>query len=801
MRVSLVGTVHWLLLLATSTNLSAASRTITVWLIPSEEAEARAAADPAVIAQEIRVFNSSLDRGRVHVLNARPPLDKQLIVWNEAFAVPTWAWVKNQTETVHALQRFAALHDVDINIRFETWDRGFADLNSPRRKDPDNPPPDVVQIGSTWAAYFASRRLVVSRPDYATKKGPWQSALDVPASVVPYINDIRLLFYWKRLPAEDLEKGVVSLNASSWETILNSIRTQGTPTDQIAFAGGLTLNLLMDYSMMVWAGGGEPISRSPWGLHSDLTSKNATSVPRLLAQAATSQSGRPVVVVPESSHQALTQAFVAGQYRATIEPANFVSRWKKDFDKTFHGTKRFWDYAAAAAPPQTFRGGSYLAVMPSSDLPTQAFELAEFLATDDAYTKVLARNAHLPSLRPGFGMDVLVAWLGEANPAEAAQFTALVQQANIQGKSLPDLPNWPTEIESIEVQEALQRVWRRIGEGNLAGLDAETRAAEAALNLRIDPISQLYNYFRRFWWLAAAFGACVAAAFLSQGWRAHRKVVAALKQEQLALSRARTALASEEAALDQVRRLRGFSAMALLALARYHTSLSQYIDVADSIPDARKRSIIAAGINGWRRGRHPDNWKPSPIETVVWKAVLLAFDVVSEPDIYETWEKACGHRPQHPRDFLESLMLLRKTESSGDSQRSYFIKVTTAGSFDVETPFLLEQALASLLQNAIQASDRECEEEGPRKAILISVEANQVTVANAGEIIPPAIRNLINNSNSPEEFQNLVLNAVRSPGVPRPGIGLTEAYTIASQCYAGLTIPEGPPCVAIRLRA
>src|ERR1017187_10231938 len=105
MRVSLVGTVHWLLLLATSTNLSAGSRTITVWLIPSEEAEARAAADPAVIAQEIRVFNSSLDRGRVHVLNGRPPLDKQLIVWNEAFAVPNWAWVKNQTETVYALQR------------------------------------------------------------------------------------------------------------------------------------------------------------------------------------------------------------------------------------------------------------------------------------------------------------------------------------------------------------------------------------------------------------------------------------------------------------------------------------------------------------------------------------------------------------------------------------------------------------------------------------------------------------------------------------------------------------------------
>lgn len=136
MYISLLSTARWSFLVAITGGLLAYSRPITVWLIPSEEAEARAAIDPDVIEKEIANFDRTfLAGGRVHVVNIRPPLDKQLIVWNEAFAVPNWAWVKNQTHTIEALKRFATLHNVVINIRFITWDRAFADLNTPRRND------------------------------------------------------------------------------------------------------------------------------------------------------------------------------------------------------------------------------------------------------------------------------------------------------------------------------------------------------------------------------------------------------------------------------------------------------------------------------------------------------------------------------------------------------------------------------------------------------------------------------------------------------------------------------------------
>ena len=207
------------------------SRPITVWLIPSEEAEARATTEPSKITGEIRGFNAALEHaeGRVRVLNTLPPLDQQLIVFNEAFGVPNWAWVKNQIETIRALQRFSELHDVTINVRFITWDRAFSDLTLPRKANMTSPPPDVVQIGTTWAAYFASRDLIVSRPDSVGGLNAWERVLGRPAAVLPYINDIRLLFYWKRLPRQDLAVEPMLLNSSTWDTFLPLSRRKAVP--------------------------------------------------------------------------------------------------------------------------------------------------------------------------------------------------------------------------------------------------------------------------------------------------------------------------------------------------------------------------------------------------------------------------------------------------------------------------------------------------------------------------------------------------------------------------------------------
>jgi signal transduction histidine kinase len=351
----------------------------------------------------------------------------------------------------------------------------------------------------------------------------------------------------------------------------------------------------------------------------------------------------------------------------------------------------------------------------------------------------------------------------------------LVQQANVQGKSLPDLPNWPTEIESIEVQEALQRVWRRIGEGNVAGLLTEASYAQDVLNAKIDRVTQLRRTLIQFWWLSVL----AVAAYLLFLWRSHRRVVRVL---------------------GQVKRLRGFSSMALLSLERYHASLGRYLKVSSSEEEARKRSIIASGINGWRRGRDPANWRPAALKDVIWRAVLLAFDVAKEADAYEKWEETTKSKWQSPRDFLQACGPLRKAEQPDGNSPTYFVSVTGTLDSKVDTPFLFEQALACLVQNAIQAADLECGRKGPRSPISIVATHDRVTVTNSGGPIPEEIRTLINDSTTPEQFETRVLAAVRSAGGARPGIGLTEAYTIATQCYGGLRVGSGAASISLLLR-
>ena len=778
----------------------AAPRPLTVWLMPVEEAAARTYDDPSETAKDIRSFNGALAAagGRVHVLNTLRPLDAQLIVWNSAFAVPNWSWVRNQTETVAALQRFAEARNIEVNVRFETWDRAFSDLNASRRGDPRIPPPDVVEIGTTWAANFASRGLIACPDRLQTPEhNVWKRVLG-DTCVVPYISDLRLLFYWARLPGQEANSARLNVKSASWDSLLDSLRREGNNEDQIAFAGGLTLNLVMDYAMLTWAGGGNFVERSPYRTHLDLLSGNATQVPDLLARAAGGNAGIRRVVVPESSHQELTQGFVAGQYRATIEPANFIARWKQDFERTFGKRKRFWDYGDAALLPTPLKGGSYLAVMRSPDLPAAAFDLAEFLATDERFTTVLAKNGHLPVLRGG-GVDVLQSWLGPENSPDARRFANTVRETELQSRMLPDIPEWPTDVESTEVLEAFQRVWRRIGDGNLIALHAELQQTQDIVNLKIDRFARIRAGLLRYVWV----GGAALLGFLVFGAYSLKRTRLALAEAKHALAQATEALRREEVAIGHARTLRGFSANALLALARYHT-LGIYGEVSDSPSDAKKRSIIAAGIQGWRRGRNPDNWKPSSVSDVIWRSILLAFDLVHEPDIYERWETCRKSTPSpSPREFLEGCGHLRRSPVGDEdsNRRSYFFHVICPEDYEVHTPFLLEQALASLFQNAIQASDEECGRTGPRKLITAIIGPDRITILNAGETIPKSIADLVNLHPIPSEFEKAVLRAVRSAEGRRPGIGLTEAYAIAAHCYAGLEIEADAPAITIHLRA
>src|SRR5579872_789229 len=430
--------VSFLLFFLALTATAQTSNAITVWLIPGELAAPGDIAQGEEIVDRVNRFNRELAGSRVTVVNTTDPVLKmKLMAWNPAFVVPNASVVTGQTRTLRALQSFAATRNVDVHVRFITWDEAFSLITQldPAKRGSDFP--DVVQIGSTWDAHLASLGLLTSRPDWSRDRGNWKDVVDVPASALPFITDVRILFYWKRLPSSDPGSPELVLNTSSWNAMIDSIRDHASIGDTIALPAGLTLNVLHDYAPLVWAGGAPFISRGWLGPRVDLTSQQALAVPLLLQRRALEESrpGEPrrLIAFPESSHEEVSRLFVNGGYRVTQEPANFIARWRQDFDRR-HETdgRRFWDYAGVAVPPKPFRGGSELVVLSGSPEAPAAFALADFLAGDPGFTTIMAEAGHLPAGRAGYGTDILARWL-EASASSSPgveRFVEAVQKAD-----------------------------------------------------------------------------------------------------------------------------------------------------------------------------------------------------------------------------------------------------------------------------------------------------------------------------------------------------------------------------------
>jgi ABC-type glycerol-3-phosphate transport system substrate-binding protein len=512
------------------------AESLRLWIIPVENAGPGDLAAGERIRERLDAFNREFSNSHVIVENTTDPVLKmQLLSWNQAFAAPNAAVVTSQTGTMKALAGFAEQAGVTIRVRFITWDQAFGLITGLNPDARSRECPDVIQIGSTWRAYLATRRIIMSRPNWAKDRGNWTEVQGLPASSLPYITDVRLLFYWKRLPSAPPTSPEFVLNASSWTALIDSIRARAGSIDTIAFPTGLTLNVLHDYAPIVWAGGGGFFVHGSFGWHADLTSPAALAVPLELQRRAieTPVQGEPrtLITFPESSHEEVDRIFVNGGHRVTQEPANFIDRWRQDFQKRHKkdGLK-FWDYAAADVPPKSFLGGSYLVVTRGAADPSAAFALADFLATDPGFTRILAESGFLPSGRRGYGTDVLTSSLYKKTGSlpQVEHFVDSVQKAIQQGAEYPPFSEWPTEIENRRVQEAFQIIWRRMGERNPEQLRAAAKDAEWLINSRVYWVDEFWNGLIEARWalLATLFVAgCVATYFIYSRFKAERALL------------------------------------------------------------------------------------------------------------------------------------------------------------------------------------------------------------------------------------------------------------------------------------
>lgn len=509
-----------LITLLTASALAADERpAVTVWLVPSEQTPPGEITQGDKIQASVDRFNVKYADTPVTVLNTTDPVLKmKLLSWNPAFVVPNAAVVMSQVKTLDALVGFARKQGIRINVRFVTWDEAFGlirDLDFANRSAAF---PDVVQIGSTWNGYMASHGLTMSRPNWEHDRKKWTDVLGVPASSLSYITDVRLLFYWRRLPGLARQNELV-LNTSSWKSLIESLRERAGTSDTLVFPTGLTLNILHDYAPLVWAGGGSLfIPTSAKGNRIDLTSHEALAVPRQLLRDAMEYStpGNPkrrLITFQESSHEEVDRIFVNGGYRVVQEPANFIARWQYDFEQRHKNDGlRFWDYAGVAVPPVSFKGGSNLIVTKNAPLPEMAFGLADFLATHQVTIKILAEAGHLPAGQEGNGIRVLAARVSRLEKSRLTEVDKLqdaIDTAIRQGRSYPDLPDWPILMENSRAQEAFQTIWRRMSEGDADRMEAAAQAAEESINRQLYWWSELRDGIYAARWAIVAIALAV----------------------------------------------------------------------------------------------------------------------------------------------------------------------------------------------------------------------------------------------------------------------------------------------------
>src|SRR5258708_3568848 len=133
-------------------------------------------------------------------------------------------------------------------VRIITWDRALSDLKATCEGKSAYDPPDVVQIGTTWVGYFQDHNLLLTKPKWEVNRNGWEDVDNTRACALPYVNDARLIFYWRRLPGAPQNSTPFELHTGSWQAIVDSLKVPREGGPPFAFPIGLTLNLLHDYA-------------------------------------------------------------------------------------------------------------------------------------------------------------------------------------------------------------------------------------------------------------------------------------------------------------------------------------------------------------------------------------------------------------------------------------------------------------------------------------------------------------------------------------------------------------------------
>ena len=408
-----------------------------------------------------RIMHSILAMAIASTAAVAAPKQKPLTVWI----------MPNGASPQEILEKRLELYTKKTGIptKVEVLDWGEAWNRICQALDGTQPAPDVLQLGTTWIPYFASRKeikplnadLAAIHPERFVPVSWNTTHIDEDTTIysVPWFIDIRAVLANKRILAEH---GITADSVRTYEDFTKAIRKvnakeeileDGAHVRGYAFPGKNDWNIPHNFAPWIWSNGGSFIQKDSEGRwHANILSK-AT----LVGIANYLHFVMDSLISPEALQ--MNTAQIAQQFN-NGELAFIVSTSEIVMQTRFHGSQgglsnaRIGSDSVVVLPiPKgkvgsvSFIGGSNLAI-PSVNKRKEAIDLLLFLIEDenlDAYTKQIG---FLPPSR-----EVLKSW------SEDEEYRVLVRALET-GRTYVAIPEWG-ELEQL-FGSMLSTVWEQM---------------------------------------------------------------------------------------------------------------------------------------------------------------------------------------------------------------------------------------------------------------------------------------------------------------------------------------------------
>lgn len=349
-----------------------------------------------------------------------------------------------------------------VNVRILKWPDAFGEISDAAAICKERSSPDIVQLGSTWTAYFADQKALVEITDYVDEKLYFEPSIksckilgSEKIYALPLIVDVRALYYWKDVidnPEVDLRDWqAMEKTCSRIQGLIDRGELPGMMAP-LGFPTAKDWDLLHQFSLWLWGAGGEVVEfEKVLGIfpvkRAGLDSKEALAAADLLKDLTKASS------LPEFHLAELEERFTAGHFGMIVSGEWMIRRLQGKLGKDWKDRVGIALPPAGSAGRSTFVGGSNLAILKSKERsnPKMALDFLSFLLSKEIQVEYAKATGSFPALKEA--MDECV-----TNNSSYHIFKEAIEH----GKSYPSLPEWATVVEKEMTLNNLYRFWQDI---------------------------------------------------------------------------------------------------------------------------------------------------------------------------------------------------------------------------------------------------------------------------------------------------------------------------------------------------